>query len=123
MDLRGLAVHEVGGRHHLAAEDLADALVAQAHAQDGEFGAKVADDIVAHAAFFGSAGAGADDQVRGVQRFDLFDADLVVAKNLDGGLRRNFAEGLDQVVGEAVVIIDEDQHGESSNAAPADHGA
>ena len=34
-DQRGLAVHDLGRPHHVAAEDLADALVAEADAEDG----------------------------------------------------------------------------------------
>ena len=41
-DQRRLAVHDLRGPHDLAAEDLADALVAEAHAEDGTAGRRSA---------------------------------------------------------------------------------
>ena len=42
MDLRGLAVHQVGRLDDLAPEGLADALVAQADAEDGDLAGELA---------------------------------------------------------------------------------
>ena len=56
-DLRGLAVHHLGGTHDVAAEDLADALVAEAHAEHGDAGAaEGADGVDRHTDVSGSSG-------------------------------------------------------------------
>ena len=48
--------------------------------------------------------------MRRSQVLDLIDRDLVVAKDLDFQPGRNLAQPLDEVVGEAVVVIDQDEH-------------
>jgi hypothetical protein len=50
-------VHDLRGSHHLAAVDLADALVAEAHAEDRHPPAKAFDDVVAEAGVLGTARA------------------------------------------------------------------
>ena len=49
VDLRGLAVHEPGGRHHLGAVGLADALVAQADTEDRHLAGQLRDHVQADA--------------------------------------------------------------------------
>jgi hypothetical protein len=73
----------------------------------------VADDVVADAAFAGGAGAGGDDDVGGFEVLDLWDRNFVVAEDLDPPAGPDLAELLDEVVGERVVIIDENDHGGS----------
>ena len=53
MDLRGLAVHEVGCLDDLATVGLPDALVAQAHPEERNLAAELANGIEAHAAVLG----------------------------------------------------------------------
>ena len=84
--------------------------MAEADAEDGEFWAEVADDVVADAAFAGSAGAGGDDDVSRLQVLDLLDGDFVVAEDFDCLPGADFAQLLDEVVGEGIVIVDEDDH-------------
>jgi hypothetical protein len=50
--------------------------------------------------------------VRRPQRGDLVDRHLVVAENLQPDVRIQLAQALHQVVGERVVVVDEDDHGE-----------
>src|SRR5689334_15040024 len=45
VDLRGLAMHDLARAHHLAAESLADALVAQADAEDRELALERVDQL------------------------------------------------------------------------------
>ena len=52
-DGRGFAVHEARGADDFAAEDLADALVAEADSEDGDFSAEFADGVATDAGFGG----------------------------------------------------------------------
>src|SRR6185312_6804358 len=107
-DLRRLAVHHARRPHHLAAKGLPDRLVPEADAQDGDLAGVGPDHVQADSGLVGGAGAGRDHQVRGRQGADVAGRDLVVADHPN--LRTNLAEVLDQVVGERVVIIDDQQH-------------
>ena len=105
---RGFAVHETSRADDRAAVDVADALVSQADAEDGEARADFQDDVVGDAGFLRRAGAGRDDDGFGLEGLDFGDGDFVVA--LDDGFRAKFAELLDKVVGERVVVIDDEEH-------------
>ena len=72
----------------------------------------MANDVVADAALAGGARAGGYDEVVGVVLFDLIDGDLVVAVDLHPAGGVDFTDPLDQVVGERVVVVDEDDHGQ-----------
>ena len=111
VNLVGLSVHEFGGALDDGAGGEADALVAQADAQHGEQWAEVADDVIGDAPLARRAGAGGDDDVRGPEIRDLIDRDLVIAEDLHLQPGRNFAKFLHQVVGERIVVIDQNEHG------------
>jgi len=88
--------------------------VAQAHAQNWQLAGKVLDRSHRDARLGGRAGAGRNHQaieLPGVEpRFDLGHGDFVIAEHFH--LRAQFAEILDDVVGEAVVVIDHQEfHG------------
>ena len=109
-DARQLAVHRLRRAHHLAAEHLTDRLVAEADAQQRHLllGGG-ADEIHADAGLVRRAGAGREHDAGGLQRHGLVDRDLVVA--MHDALRAEIAQKVDEVVGEAVVIIDQENHG------------
>jgi len=109
-DDAGLAMHLLLSADHLAPQGGADALVAQAHAQDGQLAREALQGRHAHAGFGGRAGAGREHQAVGLHGGDLVEGDLVVAHHLD--LFAQFAEVLHQVEGEAVVVVDHEQHDE-----------
>ncbi len=96
-------MHEAAGADDFSAEDVADALVSETDAEDGCVLAKSADDVVADSGFLRGAGAGGDDDALGVERGDLGEADFVVA--FDEELGAEFAEILDEIVSERVVVI------------------
>ena len=50
----------------------------------------------------------------GLQRRDLVERDLVVADDLQVERRVDLAEPLDEVVGERVVVVDQEDHGHAS---------
>ena len=107
-------MHELLGPHDGAAKCSTDGLVAQAHAQNWQLAGKVLNGRHRNARLGGRAGAGRDHEaieLPGVEpRLDLSHSDFVVAKHLH--LRAEFAEILDDVVGEAVVVVDHQEfHG------------
>ena len=108
MHLRQLAMHQGRRAHHAAAIDLADGLMAEADAEDRHRRPGALDQLEADAGPVGIARAGR--QHDGLRRLGqhLIDGDLVVA--VDARRRAQFAEEMDEVVGEAVVIIDQRQH-------------
>ncbi len=68
VDERGLAVHDLRGPHHVAAEDLADALVAEAHAEHRNLRpAKRVMTVVGEPGVLGAARARADEHAVGLE--------------------------------------------------------
>src|SRR5690554_3921250 len=107
---RGLAVHHLGGAHHLAAVDLADGLVTQADAQYRQPAGEVANGLQGDARLVGGAGPRRDHQVTGGHRLDPLKGDGVVAVGLNLGPQ--LPQVLHHIEGEAVVVVDHaDFHG------------
>ena len=112
VDHGGLAVHQARRADHVAAEHLADRLMAQTDAEQRRlsFGRR-ADKVHADAGLVrGARTRGQDDSV-GFQSHRLFDRDLVVT--LDDTMRPKIAQKVDEVVGERVVVVDDEDHAES----------
>ena len=105
MDGAELAVHDLVGADDLAAEGLADGLVAEADADERRAGLGGGlDEREADAGVVGGAGAGGEEDGRGAHRHRLLDVDLVVAADL--GLGAEFPEIVEEVPGVAVVVVD-----------------
>ena len=103
-----LAVHRHRRAHHVAAERLADRLQTETHAEHRDGGGRLLDEVEADAGFVGRAGAGREhDRVR-VGADDVGGRYLVVAMHDD--VRPKLAEVMDEVEGEAVVVVDQDNH-------------
>ena len=111
VDLVGLAVHQPAGADDLRPERLADRLVPQAHAQQRNLPGKALDARHGNAGLVGRAGAGRNDQVRRPPGLDLLQRDLVVAVDLQLQRRVELAQPLHEVVGERVVVVDQQDHG------------
>ena len=113
VDHVGLAVHEILGPHDRAAEGLAHRLMAQAHAQAA---AACPSSRWQHStempASVGVHGPGEMITRSGLRLEHLVDRDLVVAKDLDVERRIDLAQPLHEVVGERVVVVDDDDHGD-----------
>src|SRR5215472_12087174 len=108
-DGRELAVNRGRRAYHLAAESIADCLMAKADPKDRNAPGCFANKVEANPGFFGRAGAGGEnDRVR-IGRHDGADRHLVVAVHAHSGAQ--VAEIVDQIEGEAVVIVDQDDHG------------
>ncbi len=104
-----LAVHQIGRPHHLAAIDLADGLMTEAHAEDRHHRSGTGDQLQADAGTIRIARAGRQHDGLGAFRQHLVHGDLVVAVHLRA--RAQFPKEMNEIVGEAVVVIDQGQHG------------
>ena len=102
-DSRDFAVDDLARAHDLAAEYLADGLMAEADAEDWHFAAELADDIFADARIPRDARPRRDDDARVLFRLDLGHCRLVMADDLD--VRAKLRQQLVDVVGKGVVII------------------
>ena len=108
-DGRGFAVHEARGADDFAAVDLADALVAEADSENGNFPSEFPDRVATDAGFGRGAGTGGDDDFFWCEFCNVGQGDLVVALHEQVGAE--FAEILDEVVGKGIVVIDDEYHG------------
>jgi len=108
IDRAGLAVHQVRGADHLAAEGLADGLMAEADAEDGDFAGHVTDERHQNAGLARRAGTGREQDAVGAECFDLLNGQLVVA--MDFHLGTQFSKVLDEVVGKGIVVVENEYH-------------
>ena len=90
---------------------LADGLMAEAHAENGQLSGKAFDASARNAGFAGRARPGRDDQMRRVQAIDIVGRNLIVAEHpqIEPGI--DLPQPLHEVVGEGIVVIDEENHG------------
>ena len=111
-----------GRPHDVAAVDLADALVAEAHAEHRDAAGEAGDDLVREAGVLGAAGPGADEHAVGLELLDLVDGERVAA--VDQRLGAELAQVLDEVEHERVVVVeDEDPGGHRGPTLPPGPGA
>src|SRR5215210_3297712 len=117
IDVRGLAVHGHVADHR-AAEGLRERLVAQADAErrDARLG-KPAHHLDADARLVRRAGARRDHRAVPGALEQLLDGDGVVADHVQ--LRAQLAEVLDEVVGERVVVVDDEDARHAQSACRA----
>ena len=108
-DLGSLAVHHALGANHVSPVRLTDCLVAQADAEDRDGRSPVSNRFDAHAGLFGRARSGRQHDRRWRELANLVDADRVIPSHDD--FRAQFAEILDEVVREGVVVVDHEKHG------------
>ncbi len=114
-DVGGLSVHEGLGVGDGGAEGGADGLVAEAYAEDRDARAELLHGRDADACVFGATGAGREDEGFGGEHRDAGGVEVVVADDADVGV--DGADELVEVVGEGVVVVDDQDHGSSSFAA------
>ena len=107
-DFAGFTVHQFLRANDAAAESGADGLMAEANAENGNFSGETLDERDADTGFLGSAGAGRYKDTFGAQGGDLVESDLVVAADIE--LLAHLAEILGEVVGEGVVVVEEEDH-------------
>src|SRR5664280_273730 len=107
-DGTGLAMHEVGGTNDFAAKGCANRLVAEAYAQKRHASREMADQFDADPGILWCARARGDHDAIGMKLVDFVDRDLVIAAH--HYLLTQFAEVLHQVVGEGIVIVENEKH-------------
>src|SRR5689334_20555342 len=108
MNLRQLAMHQRGRADHAPAIDLADRLMAEANAEDRHDRPGARDELEADAGAVRIARSRREhDRFRALGQ-NLVDRHLVVA--VDAGGCAQFAEEMNEIVGEAVVVIDQREH-------------
>ena len=108
---RGFAVHQPARAHDPAAEVMTDGLVTQADTEDRLFAGEGADDVERDAGFPGRAGTGREEDTVGIERESLRRRDFIVPEN--PLLHAQLAEILDEVEGERVEIVDDEQHADT----------
>jgi len=105
---RGLPVHEPVGPDHIAAEDFADALVPETDAEERDRGSEGADDITADPGFGRCARSGGDANSFGRLLPDLIESDAIIPMHLH--CSPQLSEILDEIVGERIVVVDDEEH-------------
>jgi len=106
---RRLAVHHLAGANDLSAEHLADALVPQAHPQNGLLSGKPLDHRFADARVLGAPGPGRDEDGTWVEVDYLRKCDGIVPIHQGGG--SELTHVLDEVVDKGVVVVDDENLG------------
>jgi hypothetical protein len=107
-------VHQFGRAHHAAAEMLADRLVPEADAeQRAPLRRAGGDQIERDAGLVRRAGAGRDQERLRARGQRLGHGDRVVAHDLDR--HAQLLEIMDEVPGEAVIIVEDEDHGRARN--------
>ena len=101
-------MHEFFCVGHHAPEGLTDGLVSQAHPQNGKLLREFPDSRLTHPGVRRAAGAGGYNQVTWGFFPDVRHRHLVIAHHLD--VRAEAPHQLVQIVGKAVVIVDEQNH-------------
>src|SRR5688572_28517072 len=101
---RNLAVHQRLGTDDLSAKRLPDRLMTEAYAENRYSLGKALQQSQRNARFVRRTRAGRNTDPLGCKLFDLIKCDLVVAR--DPHILTKLAKILDEVVGEAVVVID-----------------
>src|SRR5258705_2880356 len=107
-DLGQLAMHRQGRTHDVAAEGLADRLMAETDAQDRNAAGGLFYQVEADAGLVRGAGAGRQHDRLGLRGEHRVGGRLVVAPDSD--LRPQSAQIMDEVEGEAVIVVDQDDH-------------
>jgi len=104
-------VHAALGADDGGAIGVGDGLATEADAEDGDNTSPIEDDLAGVAGLVGGAGAGGEDQVGWLVGLEIGAGGGVVAEDEDLGLGGQDSDGLDEVVGERVVIVDDDYFG------------
>ena len=108
----GFAVHEVGGSHYVAAERLADCLMPEANTEHRHFSREATNQFDADTRLGRSARPRRNHDAVRLHLSHIGDRDLVIAAHLN--LFPQFADILNQVVSERIVVVEnEDQESRS----------
>ncbi len=109
VDFFGDAVLDELGLHNLCTEGVTDGLVAEANTQNRELAGKVLDGFDGDTRIFGATRARAHDEAARGELFDVGDGAFAATEYADffGG---DFCNGLVDIVGKGIVVVDNDDH-------------
>src|SRR5207247_1996000 len=110
------AVHRTPGAHDAGTVRGADALMPQAHTEDGDRRPEPPHDVRRNPRLARRTGPGGDDDMRRSKSLDLLVRRSVVAAY--NGLFSQLAHVAGQVVDERVVVVDQQDHGTSAAMSP-----
>src|ERR1700676_4344130 len=108
LDGAGFAVEQFWRANDFPAECRADGLMAQAHAQDGKLSCEAPDELDANAGILRRARARRNHDAVWPAPGDFLDGNLVVSMDFD--IASELAEILRQVVGEGIVVVEQENH-------------
>ena len=100
--------HTAWCANYRSAVGLTDRLMTEAHAEQGNLGAVALNDRDADASIGRRTGAGAEDDGARVKAGDFVDGDCVISTY--DWTCTELAKILDEVVGEGIVIVDDQEH-------------
>jgi acylphosphatase len=109
-------MHQVAGANYHPAKSLANGLVAQANSQDWHLAGHAPDKRNQDPGLPGCARPGREHNAIRVKTFDVLNGEFVVATDLD--LRPEFPKVLGKVVGERIVVVEDEDHIEVQCSAP-----
>lgn len=92
----------------VCAKRLCDSLESKTHAEDGDASVAFTHEIQADASVVGILRARREDDGPGLKVYRFFNAQGVIANN--ARLKRDIAKEMDEVVGKAIIVIDEKDH-------------
>src|SRR5262245_6447350 len=107
-NLRSFAVHEFLSAHYFAAKNLSDALMTEANPEDWNAGPEFANQFTTDSRIFRTPRPRRNHDSVGFEFLDLVDRDFVVSLHHKIDLV-HLAEKLDEIVGERIVVIDDQQ--------------
>jgi len=108
-DFRELAVHGSRGTHYLAPKRLSHGLVAETHPENWDDRTQIGNKRQANACLARRAGSGGEHYRLRIHPDHLMHRNLVIA--MDYNIRTEPAQIMDKIKSEAIVIIDQNDHG------------
>ena len=110
MNGTGLAVHcdVIAANGHTV--DVTDRLVTEAHTECRNAPLEMRKQRAADAGLLRRARTGRDHQVRGAKRLGTGDVDGIITDDFDAQARVDLAETLDEVPGERVIVVNQEEH-------------
>src|SRR5207248_4835750 len=105
---RCFPVHQLRGTHNFAAENFANALVTEANAEQRNVRSEFTNDLATDSSVARPAWSGRDANAFRNKFPNVSSADLIVASHQNLGAK--LTENLREIVGERIVIINQEQH-------------
>jgi hypothetical protein len=122
LDHAGFAVHDAAAAADRGSGNQTDGLMAKADSENGGAGQGAIsfhgclEDFEADSRFLGGAGSGAENDALRGHGLNLFHRDRIVS--VDDHVGSQLAQVLNEVEGEAVVVVDDEDHGELGHKIP-----